>query len=67
MSQEQMDSIMEANLYVVRCKFGTNCSKSNYFARKYLNIKIGNLLTKKVKKEKLPYVSIFSFIFPFFN
>jgi hypothetical protein len=67
MSKEQMDSIIKANLYFVRCKFDINCSKRTECARKYLNLKISKILSKKEKKEKVSYLSLFSFLFPFFG
>lgn len=64
--EEQVDSIIKANLYVVSCKFGINCRKRTEYARRYLSFKISNIIHRNRKVEKTRYVSVFSGLFSIF-
>jgi hypothetical protein len=64
--EEQVDSIINANLYVVKCKFCVNCCKKTEHARKYLSLKIGSMISKTRRTEKVSYVSVFSGFFSIF-
>lgn len=63
--EEQVNSIIEANLYMVRCKFCVNCQKRTEYARRFLNMKVGRLLSGTKKVERFSLSSIFLIIFTY--
>lgn len=50
MSEEQIKSILNANAYLIKCKTDTCCRKKLDRARKYLNLKINQVLANKKRK-----------------
>lgn len=64
--EEQVNSVIEANLYIVKSKFCVNCQKRTEYARRYLNLKVNKLLSKNEKVEPVSYISIFSIILAYF-
>jgi hypothetical protein len=51
MSKEQINSILEANTYLISCKCNSKCKTKFDYARKYMNIVVRKVLYKP-KKEK---------------
>jgi hypothetical protein len=64
--EEQVNSIIQANLYMVRCKFCVNCQKRTEYARRFLNMKVNRLLSGTKKVERVSLSSIFLVIFAYF-
>lgn len=64
--EEQVNSIIQANLYMVRCKFCVNCQKRTEYARRFLNMKVNRLLSGTKKVERVSFSSIFLVIFAYF-
>jgi hypothetical protein len=50
MSKEQIESILNANNYLLRCK-GKNCRNTIDCARKYLSLTVNRILAKPEKKS----------------
>ena len=46
----EVDSILRANCYFMKCKFGNNCEKSE-LARKYLTSLIKKALCQRVENK----------------
>ncbi len=46
----EVDTILAANCYFLKCKLENNCEKSE-LARKYLTLLINKTLTKRVEKK----------------
>ena len=64
--EEQVESIIQANLYMVQCKFCVNCQKRTEYARRFLNMKVGRLISGTKKVERVRFSSIFLVIFAYF-
>ncbi len=51
MSKEQIESILDANNYLIECKCSGKCKKKYEYARRYLNLTVQKVLFKS-KKQK---------------
>lgn len=61
MSKHQIESILNANTYLIECKCSSSCKKKYDYARRYLNLTVHKVLFKPKRKS---YSSSFlSFIY----
>ncbi len=68
MSKEQIESILNANTYLIKCKGENKCKKTYDCARKYLNLTVDKVLCKSKKKTpKTVFFSLIAFIISFTN
>lgn len=53
MEKQDIDSILLANLYFIKCKFDKNISSDAELAKNFLSTKIKKALFKKIKSSFL--------------
>jgi hypothetical protein len=51
--QSEVDKILAANCYFIKCKFEKNCKKTE-LSRKYITFLINKTLKKRYKEAKIP-------------
>ena len=52
MSKDELDDILLANWYFIKCKIERPCCKKTDLARKFLDCIIKKVLTRKVRTDK---------------
>lgn len=67
MSKEQIESILDANSYLITCKCNGKCKKRYENARKYLNLTVQKVLFRPKRKQYGLFVSFFYFIVSWLN
>jgi hypothetical protein len=68
MSKEQIESILDANTYLIECKCASKCKKKYEYARRYLNLTVHKVLFKpKKQKPSGIFLSIFYFFISVIN
>jgi hypothetical protein len=68
MSKEQIESILDANTYLIECKCSSKCKKKYEYARRYLNLTVQKVLFKpKKQKSSNIFLSLIYFIVVLLN
>lgn len=68
MSKEQIETILDANTYLIKCKCESGCRKKYNYARKYLNLTVQKVLFKPKKSKSLSLLlSIFFIVVSIFD
>ncbi len=68
MSKEQIESILDANTYLITCKCEGKCRKKYEYARKYLNLTVQKVLFKPKKTKQYGlFISLCYFMVSWLN
>lgn len=52
MSKEQIETILNANNYLIECKCNSKCKKRYEYARKYLNLTVQKILFRPKRQRR---------------